>query len=270
MSASKKLIISILLTAMILPTPPVMAALTLQQAVNSIQATDPVLPTGVANPKGSIGSLLAELFWGTGDGVKNGKIKPQYIDYSGISAWTQSGSNAYYGGTGSVGIGTMSPGQPLHIEGAAITSGDARSVAILADTTAYAVGVGGGVVFRGKFNAGGTLTNFGFIKGIKENATDGNWSSALVLGTNLNGSASAEHMRITSGGNVGIGTTSPGTKLEISGIQPEVLTTGEFWPKGTLQITDNGPYNGGTGPTITFYKEREVGTHNQTIVGAIS
>lgn len=109
MSASKKLIIPILLTAMILPTSPVMAALTLQQAVNSIQATDPALPTGVANPKGSIGSLLAELFWGTGDGVKNGKIKPQYIDYSGISAWTQSGSDAYYSGTGSVGIGTMNP-----------------------------------------------------------------------------------------------------------------------------------------------------------------
>lgn len=68
---------------------------------------------------------------------------------------------------------------------------------------------------------------------------------------------------------MGIGTTSPGTKLEIKGVQPEVLTTGGFWPKGTLQITDNGSYTGGTSPTITFYKERDA-SHNQTIVGAIS
>lgn len=90
MNTLKKIVISVLLAMMILPISSVMAAFTLQQAVNSIQATDPALPTGVANPKGSIGSLLAELFWGTGDGTKNGKIKPQYIDYSGISAWSQS------------------------------------------------------------------------------------------------------------------------------------------------------------------------------------
>ncbi len=42
--------------------------------------------TGVTNPKGSIGSLLAELFWGTGDGAKNGKIKPQYLDLPGITS----------------------------------------------------------------------------------------------------------------------------------------------------------------------------------------
>lgn len=37
-------------------------ALTVLEAVNSLQATDPNLPTGVTNPKGSIGYILANIF----------------------------------------------------------------------------------------------------------------------------------------------------------------------------------------------------------------
>jgi len=114
MSSLKKSIAFTLLLVMVSPLSSV-DALTLQQTVNTIQATDPALPIGVANPKGYIGSLLSELFWGSVDGTKNGKIKPQYIDYAGFSSWTQSGSNAFYSGTGNVGIGTTNPGAALNV-----------------------------------------------------------------------------------------------------------------------------------------------------------
>jgi hypothetical protein len=117
MLSLKKTIATTLLIPFICPVPGALALTSLQTAINSIQATDPTLPTGVANPKGSIGSLLSELFYGSGDGAKNGLIKAQYIDYSGISAWTQSGSHAFYSGTGNVGIGTNSPGAKLEVNG---------------------------------------------------------------------------------------------------------------------------------------------------------
>lgn len=66
------------------------SAFTVKEAVNDLQAPTSGLPSGVANPKGTIGSLLSELFWGMNDGTRNGKIKGEYIDYAGISAWTQS------------------------------------------------------------------------------------------------------------------------------------------------------------------------------------
>lgn len=101
---------------MTIQIPSIAEAATLKDTVNAIQTTPAGLPN-VANPRGNFGNLLSELFWGVGDGTKNGKIKPQYLDYSGISTWTTTGSNAYYGGTGGVGIGISGPysGAKLHV-----------------------------------------------------------------------------------------------------------------------------------------------------------
>jgi|GEM_PF-2067865 len=112
MSLSKKfLIITSLLLCLISSGIQTTQALTFTEVVNLIQAPDINLPTGVINPKGNIGFILSNLFWGTADGTKNGKIKPEYLDYSGISAWTQSGVVTYLTvSTGSVGIGTLNPG----------------------------------------------------------------------------------------------------------------------------------------------------------------
>ncbi len=127
MNILRKTIVSFVLLVLIAPESPIFAW-TLTESVNSIQATDPVLPTGVSNPKGSIGALLAELFWGMGDGVKNGKIKPQYIDYSGISAWTQSGSEVFTSGTGNVGIGVSNPSAKLEVAGQVKITGGSPGV----------------------------------------------------------------------------------------------------------------------------------------------
>ena len=186
MSPFKKIIAPILLVVTIVPTPSVMA-LTLQQAVNNIQAIDPNLPTGVANPKGSIGFLLAELFYGTGDGSKNGKIKPQYIDYSGISAWTQSGSDAFYSGTGNVGIGTASPADILTLFG----------------STGPIIGLNG------------ATTNYRGLKMSDSSGTEKWFAGANNLGNYVIRQNSATDLMTFSGGNVGIGTSSPSSKLTL-------------------------------------------------------
>ncbi len=115
MSTLKKTVEFLLIGILTIPSSFVSAA-TLTDMVNGIQIVDPVLPIGVTNPKGSIGSLLAELFWGISDGVKNGKIKPQYLDLSGVSSqWILNGANISYTG-GNVGIGTNGPAASLEIK----------------------------------------------------------------------------------------------------------------------------------------------------------
>ncbi|MCX6762152.1 MAG: hypothetical protein NTY33_04940, partial [Candidatus Moranbacteria bacterium] len=53
------------------------------------------------------------------------------------------------------------------------------------------------------------------IAGLKENATDSNVAGYLAFYSRAAGAAPAENMRITSTGNVGIGTTGPGKLLQV-------------------------------------------------------
>jgi hypothetical protein len=113
--------------------------------------------------------------------------------------------------SGNVGIGTTTPGLLLDVRGNPLVSGALRAGIGNYDLTPMAQGVGGGVQFGGKFHSNGTIAGFASISGIKENATDNDFSSALVFTTRSNPNAQTEKMRISSTGNVGIGTTTPGT-----------------------------------------------------------
>ena len=136
--------------------------------------------------------------------------------------WTTNGNNINNTNTGNVGIGTTSPALPLDVRGNSIIVGTgARALIGNYDMTPMAQGVGGGVQFGGKFHSNGTLAGFASISGIKENATDNDFSSALVFTTRANPNTQTEKMRISSSGNVGIGTTSPGNLLHLnSGTTP--------------------------------------------------
>ena len=102
------------------------------------------------------------------------------ISYSG-TLWTQSGSNIYYTG-GNVGIGTTTPATGLDVTG--VVSAGLGAVG----TPSYS--------FEGDLNTG-------------------MWSSgADTLNFSTGGS---EKMRVTSTGNVGIGTTGPDTTLKVVG-----------------------------------------------------
>ena len=86
------------------------------------------------------------------------------------------------------------------------------------DTRAYnstAPSPGGGITFGYKYNVGGSITLGPSIQGFKENTTDGDFAGALKFLTRINGASPAEVMRITSAGNVGIGTITPGSPLTV-------------------------------------------------------
>ena len=62
--------LAIFLLLIITASNPVAAApITLTGAISSLQATDPALPSGVANPKGIIGYILATIFGNSGSSL---------------------------------------------------------------------------------------------------------------------------------------------------------------------------------------------------------
>ncbi len=109
---------------------------------------------------------------------------------------------------GSIGIGVTSPIVPFHISGTAVNNPSNGSggyeVMQVFDNTSAAQNVGGGIGLGGNFT-GTTPTIFGEIRGLKENSTDSNYASALTFSTRENSANITERMRISSGGNVGIG-----------------------------------------------------------------
>jgi hypothetical protein len=107
---------------------------------------------------------------------------------------------------GNVGIGTSSPSAGLEVA----TNGSTLNAIRATTTQAYNASPSTAIVFRYKYNNAGDYTTGGFVNVDKDNATDGNQSGNLQFWTN-NAGTLGERMRITSGGNVGIGTTSPDT-----------------------------------------------------------
>jgi hypothetical protein len=109
--------------------------------------------------------------------------------------------------TGNVGIGTTGPTAPLHIQGGATS----EVLKIEANANPYIRWVENG-------------TNVGMLFFSSTNAYLSNMSNGSLLFRTNN----TDKMTITGGGNVGIGTTNPATKLHIGTLSTSGVTTEEF------------------------------------------
>ena len=168
--------------------------------------------------------------------------KTQYgLDFLGTESYIQADGSTKVTilSNGNFGIGTTSPGAKLAVNGdlrvEGNTSGTSVSFGGLGDFAIDAPGVGGGrfIVKDSTGNVGiGTASpvhKLSVIGNIYQRTGDfitwnnGDAQIGAVSGYNLafstyNGSsAMVERMRITSGGNVGIGTTNPSEKLDVNG-----------------------------------------------------
>jgi len=214
---------------------------------NSLSVGDPTAGYTATTP----GGLLVQGNVGIGTtspfgklDVNSAEILGNFIDDDG-DGLTDEQEDVIFTINGNVGIGTTAPACLLDVVGTPVVSGDTRSLIYACDNSSFAQGVGGGISFGGRFNSAGAFSvDQGWIKGIKENATDGNMAGALVFGTKPSGAPAAERMRITSNGNVGIGTTSPQRKLHIAkGNLPCIQLTNDTSGHGLLDgsiISQNG------------------------------
>ncbi|KKT62642.1 MAG: hypothetical protein UW57_C0014G0001, partial [Candidatus Giovannonibacteria bacterium GW2011_GWA1_44_29] len=114
---------------------------------------------------------------------------------------------------GNVGIGTTGPLATLHISSANQPTGGTHSTygnLFVSSNDAFAIDKGGAISLGGF--ASTEIRTFARIQGKKENATDGNRRGYLAFETDDDDTL-IERMRITSTGNVGIGTTTVSAKL---------------------------------------------------------
>jgi hypothetical protein len=112
---------------------------------------------------------------------------------------------------GNVGIGTTTPETLLHVNSS--NAGGEGGYIYLDNPAASTLNNKSGIKFGTSSGASFSTTPTGEISNIVTNAGTG--ASDLTFGT-FNGSSSGERMRITSGGNVGIGTTSPTGQLSLA------------------------------------------------------
>jgi hypothetical protein len=191
--------------------------------------------TATINYGGSSGTLYIQ-----GDFEVDGKIYGDGSELTGVSSsqWTTAGSDIYYS-TGNVGIGSASPGSTLDVAGTFNAAGAATLGSTLAVTSTIDVNGAGTNDIAGTLNlSGNALTSSGALTVTPASGSSLNIALAttgdLVVNTN-------QLYVDTSTARVGIGSTAPGSTLDVVGT---LNATGAATLGSTLAVTSTLDVNG--------------------------
>ena len=141
---------------------------------------------------------------------------------------------------GNVGIGTTAPSANLDVRGLDSLAAPYYGTVTFRDTTSLATNIGASLLLQGKYTSGGAYAEAALLKAYKENATDGNDAFAFGISTRPASGVPTERLRITSTGNVGIGTTGPEHPLHVSKAGSSSATTPVITLENSTQATANG------------------------------
>ena len=141
-------------------------------------------------------------------------------------------------GNNRIGIGTPTPDQIFTVRGGTDT------VSIQSDDHPTSGQNKGGILgLGGMMNGNGTYHNWAELRGLKDNNSNNQNGGYLTFYTTTNGQSIAERMRITSGGNVGIGTATPARPLEIVGTVRVANDSAVEWGGTTTSIAGSSSSN---------------------------
>jgi hypothetical protein len=172
----------------------------------ALSGTSATFSTSLSGNAGFIATNTSATGYG---GYIRGGVGTNYALY--VTEYTGANTLMAVLGNGNVGIGTASPDSKLHIISDASAATNNYALRLQNTTTASDSRVG--IAFLDNSNTGGSAS--GASIQVSNNGVDG--TGNLLFGTLLNGT-NTERMRITSGGNVLIGTTSDnGNKFQVSG-----------------------------------------------------
>jgi hypothetical protein len=194
---------------------------------NAEKTTAPTATNGTANRVAKFAadgtSLIDSAITEVGGNVGIGTTNPQStLDY-------RSGLAPFF----TRDIGTTNFGTPQSALQLGVTNLGSRNI-----------NVGPSFLFFGD-NSAGTKSFLGRVSGVWENPTAGAEAGAILFqvraGSGDTG-ASTERMRIRANGNVGIGTTNPGTKLEVVSTNSTAVwgTSTSLNSNGVVGVADNG------------------------------
>jgi hypothetical protein len=167
-----------------------------------------------------------------------------YLPATNTLAWSNNGAETMrLNSSGNLGIGTSSPGAKLDVFGGYVISGTSTSTNGSKILGGY-YSSGNIATFGSEFSSGGPVIGYGvwpstasagaFVSSTTINAFRGAYTIAGDIHVWYNGAAqtvaidsavtTSERMRLDSSGNLGIGTSSPGARLDVQSGQAEIRT----------------------------------------------
>ena len=202
------------------------------------------------------GTLSYAAFGGSGFFQSNNSLTIGCAGASPLTFRTNSLDRLAIDSSGNVGIGTSSPNGKLHV-GSTITAAGSSTTTptVITSDSTYGSNVTGSNFKLKLFDSTASYLTYGF--GVSFNTLEITSGNGGAIAFYRNGATPTESMRIDSSGNVGIGTSSPASKLSIVGTsgtpQLNVGTASNIWSFNTYDSATSYLTCGGSNITTTGF-----------------